>query len=252
MPDCKVYVDSPLAISASEIFKVSVKYFDQDTKHAFDTIWQSPGILERLVMTRSAEESKKLNEVKTGAIIISASGMCDAGRIKHHLKHNLWRPESSVVFVGYQAPGTLGRQIIDGKKQVRIHGEQIAVNAQIHNLEGFSGHADQNALLNWFDSFKKKPKEVFLVHGEPEGMETFKNILIERYGIDVYTPEFNQSFDLKYGKVKTYDVQGPSEKDAALVYANIINKLSELYRVNLERHELNQLYDKLKSIERVI
>ena len=252
LPDCKIYVDSPLAISASEIFKVSVNYFDEETKAAFDKIWQSPGILKRIVMTRSAEESKKLNEIKTNAIIISASGMCDAGRIKHHLKHNLWRGESSIVFVGYQAPGTLGRQIIDGKKQVRIHGEQIAVNAQIHNLDGFSGHADQNALLHWFDSFKQKPKEVFLVHGEPEGMDAFKNILLEKYDIEVYTPEINQSFDLKHGKVKVYDVQGPSEKDAALVYANIINKLSELYRVNLERHEIKQLYEKLKTIEKTI
>ncbi len=252
LPDCKIYVDSPLAISASEIFKVSVNYFDEETKAAFDKIWQSPGILKRIVMTRSAEESIKLNNIKTGAIIISASGMCDAGRIKHHLKHNLWREESSIVFVGYQAPGTLGRQIVDGKKQVRIHGEHIAVNAQIHNLDGFSGHADQNALLRWFDSFKQKPKEVFLVHGEPEGMEVFKNILLERYDIEVHTPEFNQFFDLKHGEVKVYDVQGPSEKDAALVYAKIINKLSELYRVNLERQELKLLYEKLKSIERAI
>ncbi|NLU10878.1 MAG: MBL fold metallo-hydrolase [Tepidanaerobacter acetatoxydans] len=252
LPECKIYVDSPLAISASEIFRVSINYFDEETKAAFDKIWQSPGILKRIVMTRSEEDSIKLNNIKTGAIIISASGMCDAGRIKHHLKHNLWREESSIVFVGYQAPGTLGRQIIDGVKQVRIHGEQIAVNAQIHNLEGFSGHADQKALLHWFDSFKQKPKEVFLVHGEPEGMEVFKNLLLEKYDIKAYTPEFNQSFDLKHGEVKAYDVQGPSEKDAALLYTNIINKLSELYRVNLERQELKQLYEKLKTIERVI
>ena len=252
LPECKIYVDSPLAISASEIFKVSVNYFDEETRAAFDKIWQSPGILKRIVMTRAAEDSKKLNDIKTGAIIISASGMCDAGRIKHHLKHNLWREESSIVFVGYQAQGTLGRQIIDGKKQVRIHGEQIAVNAQIHNLDGFSGHADQNALLHWFDSFKQKPKKVFLVHGEPEGIEVFKNMLLERYDIEVYTPEYNQSFDLKHGEVKVYDVQRPSEKDAALVYTNIINKLSELYRVNLERQELKQLYEKLKTIEKAI
>ena len=134
---------------------------------------------------------------------------------------------------------------------MRIHGEQIAVNAQIHNLEGFSGHADQMLYCIGLIPLRRSLKK-FLVHGEPEGMEAFKNILVERYGIDVYTPEFNQSFDLKHGEVKVYDVKGPSEKDAALVYANIINKLSELYRINLERHELNQLYDKLKSIERAI
>ena len=252
LPDCKIYVDSPLAISANEIFKVSVKYFDDETKAAFDKIWESPGILQRIVMTRSAEESKKLNEVRTNAIIISASGMCDAGRIKHHLKHNLWREESSIVFVGYQAPGTLGRQILDGKKQVRIHGEQIAVNAQIYNLDGFSGHADQKALLQWFDSFKRKPKEVFLVHGEPEGMEVFKNLLLERYDLEVHMPELYQTFDLRYGQVKTYDIEGPTEKDIAYIYANIINKLSELYKTNLERQEIKQLYEKLKLIENAI
>ena len=158
----KIYVDSPLAISASAIFKTSVKYFDDQTKSAIDEIWQSPDVLNRFVMTRSAEESKKLNEIQSGAIIISASGMCDAGRIKHHLKHNLWREESSIVYVGFQAQGTLGRLIIDGHKRVRIHGEQIAVNAQIHNLDGFSAHADQNALLKWVESFKRLPKEIFL------------------------------------------------------------------------------------------
>ena len=252
LPDCKIYVDSPLAISANEIFKVSVKYFDDETKAAFDRIWESPGILKRIVMTRSAEESKQLNEIKTNAIIISASGMCDAGRIKHHLKHNLWREESSIVFVGYQAPGTLGRQIVDGKKQVRIHGEQIAVNAHIHNLDGFSGHADQKALLKWFDSFKQKPKEVFLVHGEPEGMAVFKNLLLERYELEVHMPKLNQTFDLKHGEVKSYDVSGPTEKDAAFVYANIINKISELYKANIERQEVKQLYEKLKLIEKAI
>ncbi len=252
LPDCKIYVDSPLAISANEIFRVSVKYFDNETKAAFGKIWESPGILKRIVMTRSAEESRKLNEIKTNAIIISASGMCDAGRIKHHLKHNLWREESSIVFVGYQAPGTLGRQIVDGKKQVRIHGEQIAVNAQVHNLDGFSGHADQKALLKWFDSFRKKPREVFLVHGEPEGMEAFKNLLLERYDVEVHIPELFQTYDLKHGEVKSYDIYGPTERDAAIVYANIINKLSELYRENIQRQEVKQLYEKLKDIEKAI
>ena len=203
-------------------------------------------------MTRSAEESKKLNEIQSGAIIISASGMCDAGRIKHHLKHNLWREESSIVFVGFQAQGTLGRLIIDGHKKVRIHGEQIAVNAQIHNLDGFSAHADQNALLKWVESFKRLPKEIFLVHGEQEGMEVFKNKLKEKFDIKINIPEFNQEFDITHGKVKMHGVERPSEKDAALVYARIINKLSELYRVNLERQELNELYEKLKSIEKAI
>ena len=246
-----VYVDSPLAISATEVFRKNLDCYDEEAREYIkngDNPLDFPG----LQFTRTPEESKSLNERSGSSIIISASGMCDAGRIKHHLKHNLWREESSIVFVGYQAPGTLGRQILDGKKQVRIHGEQIAVNAQIYNLDGFSGHADQKALLQWFDSFKRKPKEVFLVHGEPEGMEVFKNLLLERYDLEVHMPELYQTFDLRYGQVKTYDIEGPTEKDIAYIYANIINKLSELYKTNLERQEIKQLYEKLKSIENAI
>ena len=125
LPDCDIFVDSPLAISASEIFRVSVQYYDDITRKAFLKSGKSPIVLKNLKMTRTADESRKLNEIKGGAIIISASGMCEAGRIKHHLKHNLWRPESSVLFVGFQAYGTLGRQILDGQKVVRIHGEDI-------------------------------------------------------------------------------------------------------------------------------
>lgn len=252
LPECDIYVDSPLAINASEIFKVSVKYFDDETKKAFEKIWEQPGILRKIKMTRSQEESRQLNEIKTGAIIISASGMCDAGRIKHHLKHNLWREESSVVFVGYQAQGTLGRQIVDGQKLVRIHGEQIAVNAQIHNIEGFSGHADQEALFNWVKSFKKPPKKVFLIHGEPEGMQEFKELIESKLGLKAIMPEFTQSFELIRGEVKAHEVDIPSEIDTAVLYTSIINKLSDMYKLNVGRQEFDELYEKLKAIEKVI
>ena len=165
-----VYVDSPLAISATEIFKENANLFDEETQAIIqrgDNPLEFPG----LQFTRTADESKALNEKKESAIIISASGMCEVGRIKHHLKHHLWDPNSTILFVGYQAPGTLGRKLVDGEKMVRIFGEEIAVNARIEYIEGYSGHADQEWLLNFIYSFITKPKHIFLVHGEIESQE---------------------------------------------------------------------------------
>lgn len=203
-------------------------------------------------MTRSAAESMKLNDIKSGAIIISASGMCEAGRIKHHLKHNLWRPESSVVFVGYQAPGTLGRLIVDGQQRVRIHGEEVAVKAQIHNIEGFSSHADQPALLKWVKAFKKPPKKVFLVHGEEEGMKIFKDILQNELDINVIMPEWQQSFELTPIEVKSFEPKTSLERNVDLLYISVLHKLSELYKLNKQRQDLHLLYEKLKEIEEAI
>ena len=122
--------------------------------------------------------------------------MCDVGRIKHHLKHNLWNPNSTILFVGYQAPGTLGRQIVDGAKSVRIFGEEIAVNARVEYIEGYSGHADQEWLLNFIYSFHNKPKHIFLVHGEPDSQEVLKGKILETTGIPVTTPNFGESYEL--------------------------------------------------------
>ena len=152
--NARVYVDSPLAISATEIFKMNTNLFDEEIQKEIvsgDNPLEFPG----LHFTQTVEESRALNESKEPCIIISASGMCDVGRIKHHLKHNLWNPNSTILFVGYQAPGTLGRQIVDGAKSVRIFGEEIAVNARVEYIEGYSGHADQEWLLNFIYSFHK-------------------------------------------------------------------------------------------------
>ncbi len=165
-----VYVDSPLAISATEVFTENMDLFDEETQaqiNSGDNPLEFPG----LQFTRTAEESKALNEDITPSIIISASGMCEVGRIKHHLKHNLWNPKSTILFVGYQAPGTLGYSIVNGAEKVKIFGEEIAVNAKVEYLEGYSGHADQEGLMNFIYSFIKKPKHIFLVHGEPEAQE---------------------------------------------------------------------------------
>ncbi|MEW9096239.1 MAG: MBL fold metallo-hydrolase [Clostridiaceae bacterium] len=176
LKNIKVYVDSPLATESTRIFNKYTKYYNKEaTKLIADG--DNPFQFDGLVFTKSPEESAKINKIQSNAIIISASGMCEAGRIKHHLKHNLWRKESSVVFVGFQAEGTLGRNILNGTKRVKIFGEEIAVNAKIYNLPGLSGHADRNGLLNWLEAFNKKPKAVLLIHGEEESQRSFKELL---------------------------------------------------------------------------
>ncbi|MCI5897523.1 MAG: MBL fold metallo-hydrolase [Firmicutes bacterium] len=166
------YVDSPMATSVTEVFRRNAQVFDDETKE-YILKGDNPLDFKNLKFTRSSEESRFLNMDSTPKIILSASGMCEAGRIKHHLKHNLWDAKNSIVFVGYQAEGTLGRSLAQGDKDVTIFGEKIHVNAEIYNLEGFSGHADRDGLLEWLGSFEKKPVAVFLVHGEPEAKKTF-------------------------------------------------------------------------------
>lgn len=168
-----VYVDSPMATNVTQVFKNNASVFDEETKR-YILGGDNPLDFDKLKFTKTTEESMMLNndDGKT-KIILSASGMCDAGRIKHHLKHGLWNPKNSVVFVGYQAPGTLGRQIVDGEEDVSIMGERIHVGAHIYNLQGFSGHADQNGLLDWLGGLQMKPENIFLVHGEADSKTDF-------------------------------------------------------------------------------
>lgn len=190
-----VYVDSPLAVSATEIFRQNMDLFDEEVREEIqkgDNPLEFPG----LKFTKTAEESKALNEINVPSIIISASGMCEVGRIKHHLKHNLWNPNSTILFVGYQAPGTLGSKIVNGDKTVKIFGEEIAVNARIEYIEGYSGHADQEWLLNFVYSFITKPKHIFLVHGEPEGQKILKEKITETTEIPVTIPDFGEKYSL--------------------------------------------------------
>ena len=191
-----VYVDSPLAISATEVFRENTELFDEETQEEImrgDNPLEFPG----LKFTRTADESKELNEDTTPSIIISASGMCEVGRIKHHLKHNLWNPKSTILFVGYQAPGTLVYNIVNGAKTVKIFGEEIAVNARVEYIEGYSGHADQEWLMNFIYSFITKPKHIFLVHGEPESQDVLKEKIESEIGIPVTTPEFGETYKLE-------------------------------------------------------
>lgn len=191
-----VYIDSPLATKATEIFKANALVFDEEARN-YILGGDNPLEFENLHFTQSADESKALNFSDEPKIIISASGMCDAGRIKHHLKHNLWKKECSVVFVGYQAEGTLGRRIVDGEKDVKILGEEIHINAEICNVEGFSGHADKPALMKWLGGYKEKPKNVFIVHGELESKIDFAKAVTTELGLNCIVPEYNVIYDIK-------------------------------------------------------
>lgn len=196
IPQMPVYIDSPLATAATEIFQNHPEYYDQETSDLIKrggNPFQFPGIR----FTQTAAESMTLNNISK-AIIISASGMCDAGRIRHHLKYNLWRPESTVLFVGYQAEGTLGRLILDGAKEVRIFGDDIAVKADIRFIDGYSAHADQTGLISWVKKFSMPPGEVMLVHGEQESINTLAGLL-RKGGLKVTVPEWQQVLELMPG-----------------------------------------------------
>lgn len=197
--DFEVWVDSPLAIEATNIFREHM-WSDYD-EEAIALIQQgiNPIGFTGLKTAVTSDESKAINENMTPKIILSASGMCDAGRIKHHLKHNLWRPESTVLFVGYQAAGTLGRALLEGVTNVKLFGEEIEVRAEICRLPGVSGHADNNGLLRWARAFTEKPKKVFVVHGEDAVCEIFADRLRDELGLDAYAPYSGTCYDLAAG-----------------------------------------------------
>jgi len=186
--DLKVFVDSPMATEATRITRQYMQLFDAEAKELAD--WHARGEhLPDLHFTASADESRALNRIRSGAIIISASGMCDAGRIKHHLRHNLPRRECSVLITGFQAQGTLGRRLVDGAKRVRLFGEDIQVRAGVHTVGGLSAHADRQALLAWTGRFRKPPARTFVVHGEADTARVFADALRAQRGCDVMVPE---------------------------------------------------------------
>ncbi len=176
-----VYVDSPMAEAATEVFMRNAQVYDEEMRE-YILRGDHPLVFPGLRFVASADESRALNFDRSPKIIISASGMCDAGRIRHHLKHNLYDPRNSIIFVGYQAEGTLGRSLLDGADEVRLFGETIAVKAQIHNLEGFSGHADRDVLFSWISHFQKAPSQIFLVHGEESSKRNFAMYISEHLG----------------------------------------------------------------------
>ena len=259
-----VYVDSPLAISATEVFRENMDLFDESTQELIkrgDNPLEFPG----LKFTQTADESKALNESNESCIIISASGMCEVGRIKHHLKHNIWNPRNTILFVGYQAQGTLGRKIVDGAKSIKIFGEEIAVNARVEYIEGYSGHADQQGLLNFIYSFIKKPDHVFLVHGEEEGQKILQDKIVETTGLPVTIPEYGETYDLdervrvtgvvkqertkEYKKLEIIDRMETLKEELADM-ESIVKEDILANTVNDE--EISRLNERIKMLERQI
>ena len=267
-----VVVDSPLAKNATEIFEDNFDCYNEEALSYLLT-GDNPIAFKNLRFTASADESKAINDDPTPKIIISASGMCEAGRIKHHLKHNLWRPESTILFVGYQAEGTLGRRILSGEKTVKIFGEEIGVHAEIRKLNAFSGHADQNGLLDFVEGFNKKPKRIFLVHGEYKGQQVLAEVIKSRFGIDAVIPERSEKYylgDEKFEKASynlratnlrldiyemlTYlkqDMEGVSKAVKFDVKQNITEE--ELFEIKIKleglRAEMNKIRNREKTEE---
>lgn len=191
-----VYVDSPLGIEATQVFNENtMECADEDTM-ALIRAGVNPISFDDLRIAATAEESKLINNEPTPKVIISASGMCDAGRIRHHLKHNLWRPECTVLFVGYQSVGTLGRSLVDGAKEVKLFGETISVLAHIETLAGVSGHADDQGLMRWAAAFEPKPEHVFVVHGDDEVADSFADRLQRELDLSAHAPYNGESWSL--------------------------------------------------------
>ncbi|MFZ4521782.1 MAG: MBL fold metallo-hydrolase RNA specificity domain-containing protein [Bacteroidales bacterium] len=195
LPRFPIYIDSPMAIEATRIYMSHPELFDDEMNEFINS-----GEMERdkgyIRPTQTAEESKHLNEVQGPCMIIAGSGMCNAGRIRHHLRHNLWKAETSVLIVGYQAEGTLGRKLVDGNQSVNIFGERIAVKAQIHKLGGFSAHAGQTDLLKWFNVLAPDRPRVVLTHGEEKARHPLAEIIRQRYGLQPFLPQYGDSIDL--------------------------------------------------------
>lgn len=254
-----VYVDSPLAVNATKIFEQNHEYYDEDALR-YLLKGDNPLDFDKLSFVTSSEESKMLNEDMTPKVIISASGMCEVGRIKHHLKHNLYRPESTILFVGYQAEGTLGKKILSGEKLVKIFGEEIAVNAEVRYLDAFSGHADRDGILNWIEKIEKKPKTIFLVHGEDESLNALKSHIEEKFGISCIIPSLEDSYTLD-GRMLDKHVHSYSSKrfDIMEMLSDIKGDVDTLSNVikkeikqNITMEELENIKKKLEELKEYI
>lgn len=224
-PKFPVFVDSPLAVEATEIFQKN--QYDCYDEEALELIKKriNPITFPGLNLSITTEESRAINEDPEPKVIISASGMCDAGRIRHHLKHNLWREESTILFVGYQSVGTTGRAIVDGADQVRLFGETIDVKAEIAQLVGLSGHADKNGLIEWIEGFKEKPQKVFVVHGEDSVCTSFAKCLSQEHGFNSYAPYSGTEYDLISGNFLKEGLPIPVKKKELTLVSDVYARL---------------------------
>ena len=195
IPYLMTFLDSPMALDVTEVFVQHQDYLDKDVLKLLNA-GKKPFEFPGLRLTRTTIESKSINSIRGSTIIMAGSGMCTGGRVKHHLVHNISRPESTVLFVGYQALGTLGRQILDGKSEVRIHGQSYPVRAKIEQIQGFSAHAGQQDLFRWLDAFQSPPARLFLTHGEKESAHTLSDLIRKKKRWKVTTPRYLDEFEL--------------------------------------------------------
>ena len=237
-----VWVDSPLAVEATGIYAGGMDdYYDGDTL-ALIKQGKNPLRFDGLKVSVTSEDSIRLNRDKTPKIIISASGMCEAGRIRHHLKHNIWRPECTILFVGYQAEGTLGRALVEGAKKIKLFGEEVSVNAQIEVLAGTSGHADRDMLLNWLGNIFPRPKKVFVNHGDDAVCDVFAQTIKETFDIDATAPYNGAEYDLVSGEClyvgnrqKKEKKPGSEKGGVSAVYARLLQAGRRIAAV-IEKH----------------
>lgn len=224
IPSIPVFVDSPLAIAATEIFKKYPDYFDEEATRLVAQ-GENPLDFPEITYTRTAEESMAINRRTGSAIIIAASGMCNAGRIKHHLKHHLWRSGAQIVIIGFQAEGTLGRAIVNGVKKVRIFKEEVVVRAKVHTIGGFSAHADQTELLSWISHFTNPNLQVFVIHGEESASLALAQRIEQSFPFQVKVPEWQETLSLLPTKGKEQEM--PSDGDETLrLVASLEDRLS--------------------------
>jgi metallo-beta-lactamase family protein len=245
IPSIPLYIDSPLAISATEIFKKNPDCFDKEMKGLL-LGGEDPLELPEIKYTQTTEESKAINEDSRSGIIISASGMCDSGRIQHHLKHHLWRKESHIVFIGYQAEGTVGRRIVDGAKTIRLFGEEVAVRAHIHTLGGFSAHADQKGLLEWLSHFRNPELQVFVNHGEEKTSEKLTEIIHQKFKLRAVVPQWREKrflFAPENGMKAEVEKEAPSEERFSVLFSHMDRSYKRL------RRKLKWLKSKGKAVQ---
>lgn len=252
-PDIDIYIDSPLAIAATEIFGRNQEFYSDETRQIVE---EGNHFLEmpNLKFSRTQQESVLLNQKKGNTIIISASGMCDAGRIKHHLKHNLWRPESTILFVGYQSRGTLGRRLLDGEKLVSIHGEQLMVKADIKNIDAYSAHADRDGLMSWMKKFVVPPKAIFIVHGEEEAQLSLAADIKRELNVPAYIPDWQEEYHLSAKEDKAEKtITGAADISKAMLaeqmYLEVRVRLNEIFEKNWEKADYDKIIDYLHRIK---
>ena len=253
-----VYMDSPLANEATAVFlQCEEDYLDEQTIEMIRS-GCNPIMFDGLKMAVESEQSKAINNDPRPKVIISASGMCDAGRVRHHLKHNLWRKESLILFVGYQSVGTLGRSLVDGSKKVKLFGEDITVNAEIAVLAGISGHADKNGLIKWLGSFSEKPGMVFVNHGDDDECTAFTKALNDELGYKAVAPFSGTSYDLLTGQPIVLTEGIPIEKkqqaaNASAAYQKLLSSGENLMSIikkstGVSNKELTKLAEQIDKL----